>query len=92
MRFLPDHTGYDRLSIHTSTLLNHVTGTAEFQGKNKYFIGNVPPLWRMFAPTHDLEYYGHDIPWAGSTILRIGRQAKAHPHITTVLKSVHPKF
>ena len=29
---------------------------------------------------------GQHIPWAGSVILRIGRQAKAHPHITTVLK------
>jgi hypothetical protein len=41
---------------------------------------------------NDLEYYGHHIPWAGSLILRIGKQAKAHPHITSVVKSVHPKL
>ena len=105
MRFFPDHTGYDRLPINTSAVLNHDTGTAESWGKNKYFIGSVPSKWMTFAPTfghpihhetahggNDLEYYGHHIPWAGSTILRIGQQAKAHPHITTVLKSVHPKF
>ena len=104
MRFFPDHTGYDRLSINTSAVPNHDTGTAEFRGKNKYFIGSAPPKWMTFAPTfghvhhetthggNDLEYYGHRIPWAGSTILRIGQQAKAHPHITTFLKSVHPKF
>jgi hypothetical protein len=104
MRFFPDHTGYDRLSINTSAALNHDTGTAEFWGKNKYFIGSTPSTWMTFAPTfghvhhetihgaNDLEYYGHHIPWAGSVILRIGQQAKAHPHITTVLKSVHPKF
>jgi hypothetical protein len=104
IRFSPDHTGYDRLSINTSTMLNQDSGTAEFWGKNKYFIGSTPTKWMTFAPTsghvhhetthggNDLEYYGHHIPWAGSTILRIGQQAKAHPHITTVLKSVHPKF
>jgi hypothetical protein len=41
---------------------------------------------------NDLESYGHRIPWVGSSILRIGQQAKAHPHITTVLKLIHPKF
>jgi hypothetical protein len=103
MRFFPDHTGYDRLSINTSAALKDDTGTAAFWGKNKYFIRNAPPLW-MFAPTFghvhhetthgvdELEYYGRHIPWAGSVILRIGQQAKAHPHITTVLKSLHPKF
>jgi hypothetical protein len=104
IRFLPYHTGYDRLSINTSTMLNQDSGTAEFWGKNKYFIGSTPTKWMTVAPTfghvhhetihgaNDLEYYGHHIPWAGSVILRMGQQAKAHPHITTVLKSVHPKF
>jgi hypothetical protein len=104
MRFFPDHTGFDRLSVNTSAVLNHDTGTAEFWGKNKYFIGSAPPKWMTFASTfghvhhetthggNDLESYGHHIPWVGSTMLRIGQQAKAHPHITTVLKSIHPKF
>jgi hypothetical protein len=39
-----------------------------------------------------LEYYSHHLPWAGSVILRIGQQAKAHPHVTSVLKTVHPRF
>ena len=64
----------------------------------------VPTKWTTFAPAfsqvhhetihgaNDLEYYGRHIPWAGPAILRISQQAKAHPHITTVLKSVHPKF
>ena len=104
MRFFPDHTGYDRLSINTNSVLNQDTGTAEFWGKNKYFIGSAPTKWMTFAPTfghvhHEtihgtnaLEYYGRHIPWAGSVILRIGQQAKAHPHITRVLKTVHPRF
>jgi hypothetical protein len=104
MRFFPDHTGYDRLSINTNAVLNQDTGTAEFWGKNKYFIGSAPTKWMTFAPTfghvhhetthggNDLEYYGHHIPWAGSVILRIGQQAKAHRHITSVLKMVQPRF
>lgn len=104
MRFLPDHTGYDRLSINTNTVLDQDTGTAEFWGKNKGFIGSGPTNWMTFAPPFghvhhetihgatDLEYYGHHLPWAGSVILRIGQQAKAHPHITSVLKTVHPEF
>jgi hypothetical protein len=104
MRVFPDHTGYDRRSINTNAVLNQDTRTAEYWGKNKYFISSAPPKWMTFAPTfghvhheaingaNDLEYYGHHVPWAGSVILRIGQQAKAHPHITRVLKTVHPRF
>jgi hypothetical protein len=104
MRFFSDKTGYDRLSINTNAVLNQDRGTAEFWGKNKYFIGSAPTKWMTFAPTfghvhhetihgaNDLEYYGHHIPWAGSVILRVGEQARAHPHITSVLKTVHPRF
>ena len=65
---------------------------------------HAPTKWMTFAPTfrhvhhapihgaNDLEYYGHHVPWAGSVILRIGQHAKAHPHITSVLKTVHPQF
>jgi hypothetical protein len=28
----------------------------------------------------------------GPVVLRIGKEAKAHPHITTVLKTVRPRF
>ena len=104
MRFVPDHTSYDRWSVNTNAVLNQDTGTAEFWGKNKYFIGSAPTKLMTFAPTfghvhhetshggNDLEYYGHHTPWAGSVILRIGQQAKAHPHITSVLKTVHLRF
>jgi hypothetical protein len=104
MRFFSDETGYDRRSINTTAVLNQNKGTAEFWGKNKYFMGSAPTKWMTFAPTfgnvrhetihgaNDLEYYGHHMPWAGSVILRISQQARAHPHITSVLKAVHPRF
>jgi hypothetical protein len=103
MRFFSDQTGYDHLSINTNAV-HQDRGTAEFWDKNKYAIGSAPTKWMTFAPTfghvhhetihgaNDLEYYGHHIPWAGSVILRMGQQAKAHPHITSVLKTVHPRF
>ena len=103
MRFFSDQTGYDHLSINTNAVPQD-RGTAEFWGKHKYVIGNAPTKWMTFAPTfghvhheaihsaNDLEYYGHHMPLAGSVILRIGQQARAHPHITSVLKTVHPRF
>jgi hypothetical protein len=63
-----------------------------------------PAKWTTFAPAFnqvhherihfadDLEYYGRRIPWAGPALLQVSQQAKAHPHITTVLMSLHPKF
>jgi hypothetical protein len=104
MRFFPDQAGYDRLSINTNSVLTQDTGTAEFWGKHQYFIGRAPTKWMTFAPTfghvhpetihgaNDLEYYGRHIPWAGSAILRIAQQAKAHPYLTRVVKTVHPRF
>ena len=104
MRFFADKTGYDRLSLNTNAVLNQDRGTAEFWGKNKYFLGSAPTKWMTFAPTfgdvhhetihgtNDLEYYGHHMPWAGSVIMRIGQQSRAHPHITSALKTIHPRF
>jgi hypothetical protein len=40
----------------------------------------------------NLEHYGHRIPWAGSIILRIVQQAKAHPHVTRVLSVLKPQL
>jgi len=103
MRFFSDQTGYDRLSINTNAALNQDRGTAEFWGKNKGFMSSAPARWMPLAPpfghvhhetihgANDLEYYGHQ-PWAGSVILRISQQARAHPHLTSVLKTVHPQF
>jgi hypothetical protein len=104
MRFFSDETGHDRLSINTNAVPNQDIAKAEFWGKNKYFIGSAPTKWMTFAPTfghvhdetihgaNDLEYFGHHLPLAGSVILRIGQQARTHPHITSVLKTVHPRF
>jgi hypothetical protein len=104
MRFFPDHKGYDRLAINTNAVLGQDARTAKFWGKDRYFIGSTPTKWMTFAPTYghvhhetiysvnDLVYYSRHIPWAGSVVLRIGQQADAHPHITSVLKTVHPQF
>jgi hypothetical protein len=104
MGFFSVQTGYDRLSIKTNAVLNQERGMAEFWGKNKGFMSSAPTKWMTFAPpfghvhhetihgANDLEYYGHHLPWAGSVILRISQEARAHPHITSVLKTVHPQF
>ena len=73
-------------------------------GKENYLIGSAPSKWRTFAPTYgkathettfpvgNLEHYAHRIPWAGSVILRIGQQAKAHPLVMRVLKVIKPRL
>ena len=104
MRFFPDHTGYDPLPVSNNAVLGQHARTDKFWGKDRYFIGSAPTKCLPFALTcghvhhetiqgaNDLEYYGHHMPWAGSAILRIGQQARPHPHITSVLKTVHPQF
>jgi hypothetical protein len=94
MRFLPDRPGYHRLSVNINATLSQDSGTIEFWDPNQYFIGSAPTKWMTFAPTlgHVHRETIHGIPWAGPVILRIGKQAKAHPNITTVLKTVHLRF
>ena len=107
-RFFPPYPGYDRPPITTNAALYPATRTAEswgkLWGKENYPIGRAPSKWRTFALTYgkiprettccvgDLEHYGHRIPWAGSIILRVLQQAKAHPHVTRVLTVIQPQF
>jgi hypothetical protein len=94
MRFFPDRAGYDRLSVNTDAVLGQDSGTIEFRDPNEYFIGSTPTKRMTFAPIfgHVHQETIHGIPWIGPVVLRIGKEAKAHPHITTVLKTVRPQF
>ncbi len=97
VRFFP-HYPSDHL-LPTTT-----TRTAEQWGKEKYLIGTAPSKWRTFVLTYgkipreticcvgNLEHYVHRIPWAGSIILRIVQQAKAHPHVTRVITVLKPQL
>ena len=92
----------------TNAALYPTTRAAEQRGKlwgkEEYLIGNAPSKWRTFAFTYDktpreticcvgnLEHYVHRMPWAGSIILRIAQQAKAHPHVTRVMRVLKPKL
>jgi hypothetical protein len=108
MKFFPHYPGYYRPPITTNAALYPATRTAEswrkLWGKENYLIVRAPSRWRTFALAYgkiprettccfgDLEHYGHRIPWAGSTILRVLQQAKAHPHVTRVLTVLEPQF
>jgi hypothetical protein len=88
----------------TNAVLDRVTRMAGLRSEEKYFTGSTPSKWLTFVPTYgnvhvetiyrvdELEYYGHQIPWAGSLMLRICQQAKVHPHVTRVLKVLRPRF
>jgi len=94
---------YRRTLVNTQAWLNfqQPTGTAELPGKANYLTGT-SSQWLTSAygrvhyptipPADHLQYYGHHIPWAGSTILRVSQQAKAHPHVISVLKLLKPQF
>jgi hypothetical protein len=94
MRFFPDRTGYNRLSVNINAVLSQDSGTIEFRVPNKYFICSAPTKRMTFAPIFGRVHQEtiHGIPWVGPVIVRIDKEAKAHPHITTVLKTVRPQF
>jgi hypothetical protein len=108
MRFLPHYPDYRhpdyRQPTNTGAALYAPTRTAELWGNEKYVIGTAPSRWRTFAPAYgkvpdetawsvgNLEHYAQRIPWAGSVILRIGQQAKAHPHVTRLLRVLKPRL
>ena len=95
---------YYRMPINTNAPLDERTGAAKSWGGDRFFIGGAPANGMTHAPAyghayhetfhgaHDLDYYSHHIPWAGSIVLRIGQQAQADPHIASVLKMVQPQF
>ena len=101
--FFPHYPRDDRLPINLKAALQPASRTAELWGKEKYGIGSVPSNWLTFAPTFgripqettccvgNLEHYVHRIPGAGFVMLRIGQQAKAHPHVTRVLTVFRPE-
>jgi hypothetical protein len=103
IRFFPHSASYYRLPTNTNAALYPPTGTAELWG-NETFVGRAPSKWLTFTPTYgnvpheatyrveNLEHYGQRIPWAGSIILQVGQQAKAHPHVARVVKLLHPRF
>ena len=100
MRFFPRDPDY---RLPTITVL-YPTRTAEFSGKETYLIDTTRAKWRAFAPTYGKvphettfrigkpEHYGLRIPWADSIILRMGQQAKAHPHVTRALTVLKPRL
>jgi len=103
MSFFHHYPSYYRLPTTANATLYPGTRTSELWGKEKHFIGGAPK-WPEFAPSYakvphettcrveDLEHYVHNIPWAGSIILRISRLANAHPHVMRVLTVVKPEF
>jgi hypothetical protein len=91
MRFFPHYPDY---RLPTNATLYPAART----------VGSAPSKWLMFAPTygnvpHEMTYrvenmedLGHHLPWIGSIILRIGQQAKAHPHVARILTVIKPRL
>ena len=40
----------------------------------------------------DWQHYGYRIPLVGAVVLRVGKQAQAHPRVASVFKVIQPQF
>jgi hypothetical protein len=79
--------------------LQPFSGASEPPGKTKHFTGSASNEWVtpfygkvLSPPAHHGNDMQHRIPGAGPVILRISKQAQAHPHVTGVLKLFSPQF
>jgi len=98
------HYGYDSLPLNIDAVLDPARRTSELWGIEKYLTVTAPSKWPISAPIYstfadktnyrgaNLEQLGQSIPLAGSIMLRISQQAKAHPRVTRVLTMLQPRF
>jgi hypothetical protein len=103
MSFFHHYPGDYRLPTNANAAPYPGIRTGELWRKEKHVIGEALK-WPRFAPSYgkvprettyrieDLEHFAHNIPWAGSVILRICQLANAHPHVMRVLTIVKPEF
>jgi len=106
MRLFPVYPRYDPLNTRPTevNVRSHPAARMVESWGTEKDLGNARIKWLTFAPIYgkvphgatgpveNLEHYMHSIPWAGSIIVRVGQQVKAHPHITRVLTSLKPRL
>lgn len=92
------------LPLRNNVGLSLDTAAADFWSKQKYWmsidseerVGFVVSYSEVFPetpnPVNDWERYARQIPWAGSIIQRVCREAKAHPRITRVVTMLRPEI
>jgi len=71
-------------------------------GKDMKVAGRTPVNWFAVDPTaghpnrtaahSGTQWYTSHIPWAGSIMRQGVKISKAHPHLTTVIKTIKPKL
>ena len=81
--------------------LQRTSSMAEFLRNGGHFTG-ASNSWMKFnystacdagrQPISGAANKGRQIPWAGPIAIRVSEQAKAHPHVTRVLRILSPKF
>jgi len=93
--------------VNSQTLSNPIkpSGTVEPLESSKYFTGSISGQWPKpvfsthyptMQATENVHNYASHFPWAAPIILRVSqeasKEARAHPHLTVVLKLFKPKF
>jgi hypothetical protein len=90
---------YHYTLINTQAAVNLQQFT-ETTGKAEYFSESSQWLTSAYTktddptikPTDHLQHWGRYIPWSSSILPRVSELAKAHPHVTSVLKIFTPQF
>ena len=93
---------YTFVDTRAATHFLQPIGTAELPSETKHFARStlnhrLTPVngmvrYSTIRPAEHSQSYGHYIPWAGPVISRVAQQAKAHPHVTSMLKLFQPQF
>jgi len=99
--FLISHH-YNLINPQAALNLHEPAGTGELLRKSVYFSDSASSPWPRPAygklhhstinPVDRLQYYSHYVPWLAPSILRVSQEAKAHPHVISVLTLFQPQF
>lgn len=90
---------YSNSQIFSNTM--QPSGAVESQGNSRHLTSSISDQWlkpafgthhpTMQATENGYNYASH-FRWAGPIILRVSQEARAHPHVTSVIKLFGPKF
>jgi len=99
VKLLPLLTSHDRVPTNTRALVQLQPPAAGPSGKGNFTRSSTSNEWVTpfhgqgpSAPVHHSNDLQHRIPGADPIILRVAQQARAHPHVTGIVKLFKPQF
>jgi len=103
--FAPRAGGYWCINSQNPSGPIQLSGTVELLGHSKQLTSSISGRWlqppfgthyRTMQASENLHNYASHFPWAAPIIPRVSqeasKEARAHPHVTVVLKLLRPTF